>query len=62
MKNQYMTAQCQNMISVINAFSKACELAALEDDGTVSKAEEKALRNIRSAARRFQKELQKAID
>ena len=32
MENRYMKAQCRNMISVIAAFSQACELAALEDD------------------------------
>ena len=37
MENRYMKAQCRNMLSVIAAFSQACELAALEDDGVRSK-------------------------
>ncbi len=57
MKNKYMRAQCQNMLSVISAFSQACGLAALEDDGARSKAEERELRKIRAAAVRFQGEL-----
>lgn len=62
MKNQYITAQCQNMISIMQTFSAACELAALEDDGAVSSAEEKSLQRIRAAAKRFQKELEKVIN
>lgn len=57
MENKYMRTQCQNMLSVIAAFSQACELAALEDDETRSKAEERELRKIRAAAQRFQGEL-----
>lgn len=62
MKNQYITAQCQNMISIMQTLSAACELAALEDDGAVSSAEEKSLQRIRAAAQRFQKELEKVIN
>ncbi len=57
MKNKYMRAQCQTMLSVISVFSQACELAALGDDGARSKAEERELRKIRAAAERFQGEL-----
>ena len=53
MENRYMKAQCRNMLSVIAAFSQACELAALEDDGVRSKTEERELRKIRAAAARF---------
>lgn len=62
MKNQYISAQCKNMISVINTFTAACELAALEDDGAISGAEEKSLRKVRTAAKRFQAELEKVIN
>lgn len=61
MKNQYISAQCKNMISMLNAFAAACELAALEDDGTISGTEEKSLRKVRTAAKRFQNELEKII-
>ena len=61
MENRYMKAQCKNMISVIAAFSQACELAALEDDGIRSKTEERELRKIRAAAERFRGELARVM-
>ena len=61
MENRYMKAQCRNMLSVIAAFSQACELAALEDDGIRSKTEERELRKIRAAAARFQEELARVM-
>lgn len=61
MENQYMQAQCRNMITMIAAFSQACELAAKEDDGVLSRAEERELRKIRAAAQRFQGELTRVI-
>ncbi len=57
MENQYMQAQCRNMIASIAAFSLACELAAKEDDGILSRTEARELRKIRAAAQRFQGEL-----
>ena len=45
------------MLAVITAFSQACELAAREDDGEISKAEARSLRSIHAASRRFQSEL-----
>lgn len=61
MENRYMKAQCRNMISVIAAFSQACELAALEDDGVRSKTEEREPRKIRAAAERFRGELARVM-
>lgn len=61
MENQYMQAQCRNMVAMIAAFSQACELAAMEDDGVLSKTEERQLRKIRAAAVRFQGELTKVM-
>ena len=60
MENRYMKAQCRNMLSVIAAFSQACELAALED-GIRSKTEERELRKIRAAAARFRDELARVM-
>lgn len=62
MNNPYIKAQCQNMISVLAAFSTACELAAYEDDGALSKEEFRQLRKIRAAATRFQAELQRVSE
>ena len=61
MENQYMTAQCRNMIVILQTFLTACELASLEDGGVLSRAEEKALQKIRASAGRFQAELEKII-
>ena len=62
MDNPYIKAQCRNMISVLDAFSTACELAAHEDDGAISKEELRQLRKIRAAAARFQAELQREME
>ena len=59
MDNPYLKAQCQNMFS---AFSTACELAAYEDDGSLSKEELRQLRRIHAAAARFQAELQREME
>ena len=61
MDNQYMQAQCKNMVTMVAAFSQACELAALEDDGVLSKSEKRELRKIQSAVQRFQGELQRVM-
>ena len=53
MDNPYLKAQCQNMVSALAAFSTACELAAYEDDGSLSKEELRQLRRIHAAAARF---------
>ena len=62
MDNPYLKAQCQNMVSALAAFSTACELAAYEDDGALSKEELRQLRKIRAAAARFQAELQREME
>lgn len=61
MDNPYMQAQCRNMLSTISAFSQACELAAREDDGVLSKVEARELKKIRVAAARFQCELTRVM-
>ena len=61
MDNPYLKAQCQNMVSALAAFSTACELAAYEDDGSLSKEELRQLRRIHAAAARFQAELQREM-
>ena len=53
MDNPYLKAQCQNMV---------CELAAYEDDGSLSKEELRQLRRIHAAAARFQAELQREME
>lgn len=57
--NHYIDAQCKNMIATVNTFEYACQLAATKDDGIISKEEEKQLKKIMSAAKRFKDELSK---
>lgn len=61
MKNQYLDAQCKNMLCVTAAFLTACNLTALVDDGSLSKEEERILQKIKAAAGHFQGELAKLI-
>lgn len=61
MENRYMQAQCKNMAALIATFTQACELAAKEDDGVLSRSEERELRKIRAAAARFQNTLTRVM-
>ena len=55
--NEYIKTQCRNMSTVIAVFEQACELAAKEDDGMISRQEEKVLHRIKRAAKVFRREL-----
>lgn len=57
--NSYIEAQIFNMKSMIKVFTQSCELAARKDDGQISKDEEKQLKQIKAAAEKFCKELDK---
>lgn len=57
--NYYIDAQCKNMIAMVSTFEQACIMAASKDDGTTSKEEEKQLKKIRAAAKKFKDELSK---
>ena len=56
--NTYIKMQIDNAIVFTQMFIKSCELAALKDDGTVSK-EERQLKELRKAAESFRKSLEK---
>lgn len=53
MNNRFIKAQCENMIIMINTFKQSCDLAAKQDDGSVSKEEAKDLKRINKAADRM---------
>lgn len=55
--NYYINAQCRNMIAMVNTFLQACETAAKQDDGSMSKDELKKLKRITKAADAFKAEL-----
>lgn len=57
--NSYIEAQIFNMKSMVKVFTQSCELAARKDDGQISKDEEKQLKQIKAAAEKFYKELDK---
>lgn len=59
MVNSFLEMQIKNMIVTLQGFEQACQIAAMQDDGFISKAEEKALRKDRAAAAAFMSELQK---
>ena len=57
--NIFIDAQCKNIIAMVNTFVQSCEMAARQDDGTLSREEEKTLKRIRAAAEKFNAELKK---
>ena len=59
MTNQFMKAQIENMISMVKVFENTCKMAASQDDGSISKEEEKELNKIKKASSRFIADLQK---
>lgn len=57
MANSFITQQCQNMITSIDLFESACQMAASKDDGIISKEEQKVLKKIKAAGDKFKREL-----
>lgn len=57
--NVYIKMQIANAISFTNSFIDSCELAAIKDDGVVSKQEAKELKQIKTAAEKFKKKLER---
>lgn len=59
MVNTFLDMQIKNMIVTVQGFEQACQIAALQDDGKISKAEAQALRKVRTLAADFLSELRK---
>jgi hypothetical protein len=59
--NQYIKSQIENMTTMTKAFSDGCHLAAIQNDGTISKEEAKALKRIDAAVQRFIKEINSVV-
>ena len=57
--NYYIEAQIFNIKTMVKVFKQACEIAAQNDDGHISKEEEKQLKQIKAATEKFCKELDK---
>ena len=56
--NSYIKAQILNITTMVKTFEQACEMAALKDDGKISREEEKQLKKIKAASQKFRKELE----
>lgn len=56
--NYYIDAQITNMIAMAKTFEQSCKMAAMKNDGTIDRAEEKQLKKISTAAAKFIKELE----
>lgn len=57
--NPYIEAQIFNIKSMVKVFNQSCEMAAIKDDGQISKEEAKQLKKIKLASEAFCKELEK---
>lgn len=51
--NPFISTQCKNMVLMVQTFTHSCKMAAIKDDGQISKEEEKALKKINKAAEQF---------
>lgn len=56
--NSYIKAQILNITTMTKTFEQACEMAAMKDDGKISREEEKQLKKIKTASQKFRKELE----
>ena len=57
--NTYIKAQIFNMKYMVKVFTQSCELSARKDNGKINKEEEKQIKQIKAAAEKFCKELDK---
>lgn len=55
--NIFIKSQITNMLNMTDTFKNSCKLAALQDDGVMSKEEEKQIKEIIEATDKFQKAL-----
>ena len=53
---------CIRDSSYLSAFMESCRAAALQDDGVVSKEEEKVLKRLEKACEKFRTELNKVTE
>lgn len=53
--NRFMQSQVNNVLLSMKTLDQSIELAAKQDDGKVSKEEQKAIKQIRKAIHNFEK-------
>ena len=51
--NHYIHAQILNIQAMTKTFLQSCEMAAMKDDGQISKDEAKQLKKIKAATEQF---------
>ena len=59
--NEFMKSQVNNALLSLKTLDKSIELAAVQDDGVMSKEEQKQVKRIRRAIRRFEKAMAKML-
>lgn len=57
--NSYIEAQILNMSTMVKTFEQSCRMAALKNDGTVDKDEERQLKKISAACAGFLRDLER---
>ncbi len=55
--NEFMKSQVNNALMSLKTLDKSIELAAVQDDGVMSREEQKQVKRIRRAIRRFEKDM-----
>ena len=60
--NPFIKKQCKNMELSLTTFLQSCKVAALQDDGMISKEEEKLLKRLEKASEKFRAEIQKVMN
>ncbi|MBO7702937.1 MAG: hypothetical protein J6S26_00720 [Solobacterium sp.] len=59
--NTYLNMQIQNMVNALDSFTTGCELAAVQDDGVISKEEAKMLKTLKKATEEYKKTLKSML-
>ena len=57
--NNYIEAQIVNMTTMVKTFEQSCRMAALKNDGTIDRDEERQLKKISAACSSFIKDLER---
>ena len=62
MKNPYMNAQVQNMLSITESFKQSLKIAAMQDDSKIDRSEARMLRKLEAEADKFARVLKAATE
>ena len=59
--NRFMKSQVDNVLLSMKVLDQSIEMAAIKDDGQVSKAEEREIKEIHKAIHDFQRKMEKLM-